>query len=189
MTGPTIRMQTVLESTINRDGERAVDDPVRKVAAAAVIHNPYAREWREDLSLLTEWGADLGGRLAETTVDRLGGADQVESYGKGAIVGTDGELEHVAAMLHPKLGTPLREVVGGGDAIIPSAKKHGGPGTVLDVPTHYKDEAYVRTHYDAMPVRIEDVPAADELELIVVVTDGGRPHPRIGGLQIDDLGD
>jgi hypothetical protein len=189
MTDPTIRTQTVIESKTERDGERALDDPVTKVAAAAVIDNPYAREWQEDLSLLTEWGADLGGQLAETAVDRLGGPDWVESYGKGGIVGTDGELEHVAAMLHPELGTPLREAVGGGDAIIPSAKKHGGPGTVLDVPTHYKDEAYVRTHYDAMPVRIEDAPAADELVLIVVVTDGGRPHPRIGGLQVDDLED
>ncbi|WP_211694314.1 amino acid synthesis family protein [Natronomonas salina] len=141
------------------------------------------------MSLLTKWGADLGERLTESAVDRLGGAKIVESYGKGGIVGSDGELEHVAAMLHPELGAPLREVVGGGDAIIPSAKKRGGPGAVLDVPTHYKDEAYVRTHYDAMPVRIEDAPAADELVLIIVVTDGGRPHPRIGGLQKNGLED
>jgi len=159
------------------------------VAAVAVLENPYAGEWAEDLSLLTEWGADLGGTLTEAAVDRLDGPAAVESYGKGGIAGSDGELEHVAAMLHPELGTPLREAVGGGDAIIPSAKKHGGPGTTLDVPTHYKDEAYVRSHYDAMEVRVPDAPAADELLLAVVVTDGGRPHPRIGGLGKDEVED
>lgn len=189
MTDPTIRTRAVLESTTHRDGERALDDPLTKVAAVAVIDNPVAGEWADDLSLLTEWGADLGGRLTETAVDRLGGPDAVESYGKGGIVGSDGELEHVAAMLHPELGTPLREAVGGGDAIIPSAKKHGAPGTTLDVPTHYKDEAYVRSHYDAMEVRVPDAPAADELVLAVVLTDGGRPHPRIGGLGKDELED
>ena len=101
-----------------------------------------------------------------------------ESYGKAAIVGADGELEHAAAILHPKLGTPLREAVGGGKAIIPSAKKMGGPGTEIDVPLHYKDAAFVRSHFDAMSVRVPDAPRSDEIVVAIVVTDSGRPHRK-----------
>jgi hypothetical protein len=178
----TLRKRVVRTETTLRDGERALDDPVTKVAATAVFDNPYADVWQSDLSLLTDWGAELGETLTRAAVDALGGPDRVESYGKGGVVGAGGELEHLAAMLHPELGAPMREAVGGGDAIIPSAKKRGGQGTALDVPTHFKDEAYVRSHYDAMEVRVHDAPRADELLLAVVVTDGGRFHPRIGGL-------
>ena len=99
----------------------------------------------------------------------------------------EGELEHAAALLHPRLGAPLREAVGGGAAIIPSAKKRGAPGTAIDVPLHHKDEMFVRSHFDAMTFRIDDAPAPDEIVVIVAVTDGGRPHARVGGLQLDDL--
>jgi hypothetical protein len=109
-----------------------------------------------------------------------------ESYGKAAIVGTDGELEHAAAILHPKLGTPMRKAVGGGKAIIPSSKKIGGPGTEIDVPLHYKDAAFVRSHFDAMAVRVPDAPRPDEIVVVIVVTDSGRPHARIGGLKKDE---
>ena len=111
---------------------------------------------------------------------------RAESYGKAAIVGVDGELEHAAAILHPKLGTPMREAVGGGKAIIPSAKKMGGPGTEIDVPLHYKDAAFVRTHFDAMAVRVPDAPRSDEIVVAIVVTDSGRPNPRIGGLKKEE---
>jgi hypothetical protein len=117
-------------------------------------------------------------------VAALGGA--VHSYGKAAIVGVDGEYEHAAAILHPTLGTPFRAVVSGGKAIIPSAKKLGGPGTTIDVPLHYKDAAFVRTHFDAMEVRLNDAPRAGEILVALVVTDGGRPHARVGGLTVAD---
>jgi len=108
----------------------------------------------------------------------------VHSYGKAAIVGEHGEYEHAAAILHPTLGTPFRAAVGGGKAIIPSAKKLGGPGTTIDVPLHFKDAAFVRTHFDAMEVRLGDAPRADEILVVLAVTDGGRPHARVGGLTV-----
>ncbi len=126
---------------------------------------------------------ELSATLSAIAVAQLDGKP-VHSYGKGGIVGTEGELEHVAAMLHPEFGAPLREATGGGKAIIPSAKKRGGPGVTLDVPLHYKDAAFVRTHFDAVELRIVDAPADDELVIAVAVTDGGRPLPRVGGLQV-----
>jgi hypothetical protein len=102
-------------------------------------------------------------------------------------VGEAGEYEHAAALLHPKLGAPLRAAVAGGKAIIPSAKKLGGPGTCIDVPLHFKDAAFVRTHYDAMEVRLHDAPRSNEIVLAIVVTDGGRLHPRVGGLTRDEV--
>lgn len=176
------KIVTVVEET-HRDGAKEVEQPTRKAAAIAVIKNPFAGEYVEDLSELMEVGEQLGAILAERAVKALGIAKaDVHSYGKGAIVGEQGELEHAAAILHPRLGKTFREQVGGGKAIIPSAKKLGGLGTPLDVPVHYKDAAFVRTHYDAMEVRLADAPRADEILVALVLTDSGRPHPRIGGL-------
>ncbi|MBP2637104.1 MAG: Amino acid synthesis [Firmicutes bacterium] len=184
----TIRKVVTVVEEICRDGQKAVAKPYKKCAAIAVIKNPFAGNYVEDLSVLTDIGEYLGGVLAEKAVAAMGIAkEQAESYGKGAIIGMGGELEHGAAILHPKLGKPMREAVGGGKAIIPSAKKLGGPGISLDVPLHYKDAAFVRTHYDAMEVRLPDAPAADEIVVAVVVTSGGRPHPRIGGLQVQEI--
>ena len=140
----------------------------------------------QDLSQLTEYGEYLGGYLTELAVKALGEVP-IHSYGKGAIIGLNGELEHGGAILHPKLGKPMREAIGGGKAIIPSAKKVGIAGTGIDVPLHYKDAAFVRTHYDAMEVRIPDAPKENEIVIALVFTDGGRPHPRIGGLQVDEI--
>ncbi len=111
---------------------------------------------------------------------------EAQNYGKAAIVGGNGELEHAAAVLHPKLGKPFRAGLGGGKSIIPSAKKMGYPGAAIDVPLHYKDAAYVRTHFDAMEVSIPDAPRDNELVLILSVTNCGRPHPRVGGLTIEE---
>lgn len=181
------KIVTVVEETY-KDGEKTVAKPTRKAVSMAVIKNPYAGRYVEDLTELMEIGEQLGLMLAERAVKALGIAkEDVESYGKGAIVGEKGELEHAAAILHPRLGKSFREQVGGGKAIIPSAKKLGGMGTGLDVPVHYKDAAFVRTHYDAMEVRIADAPGADELVVALVVTDAGRPHPRIGGLQKSEV--
>ena len=141
---------------------KAVDPPARRAAAAAVIKNPFAGRYEADLDELITVGEELGGILGKMAVEALGiSPDQAESYGKGAIVGPRGELEHAAAILHPKLGAPLRDAVGGGKAIIPSAKKIGGPGTEIDVPVHYKDAAFVRSHFDAMPVLVQDAPRGD----------------------------
>src|SRR5262245_2074829 len=177
------KMHTVIEE-IHEDGGRALARPLRKVAAVAVIESPFAARFVEDLAALVKTGEELGDLLGRRAVAALGGP--VHSYGKAAVVGERGEYEHAAAILHPTLGAPFRAAVGGGKAIIPSAKKLGGPGTAIDVPLHYKDAAFVRTHFDAMEVRLVDAPRADEILVALVVTDGGRPHPRVGGLTVDE---
>jgi hypothetical protein len=177
---------TIVEETAMEGGKK-VDPPTRKAAAVAVIKNPFAGKYVEKLDPLIDMGEELGRILGKRAVEALGiQPKNAESYGKAAIVGVDGELEHAAAILHPKLGTPLRDAVGGGKAIIPSAKKLGGPGTEIDVPIHYKDAAFVRSHFDAMAVRVPDAPRSDEIVVAIVVTDSGRPHPRIGGLKKDE---
>jgi hypothetical protein len=125
----------------------------------------------------------LGALLTERAVAALGiRGEAAESYGKAAIVGERGELEHAAAILHPRMGKPVRAALNKGAALIPSAKKMGGPGTSIDVPLGHKDAAFVRSHFDAMELRLADAPRADEILVAIVVTDAGRPLPRIGGL-------
>lgn len=175
----------VVETTFS-EGGRDLGRPLKRVAAAAVLRNPFAGSYVEDLGALVEMGAQLGKLLGEQAVAALEG-DAPESYGKAAVVGTDGELEHAAALLHPRLGDPLRQAVGGGKALIPSAKKCGGPGTAIDIPLHYKDALKVRSHFDAMEFRIPDAPRADEIVVAVAVTNGGRPHARVGGLRREDV--
>jgi len=181
-----IRKIVTFVEEIRLEARRPIDPPVRRVAAAAVLRNPFAGRFVEDLGELIEASVPLSATLSQIAVAALNGKP-VHSYGKGGIVGTDGELEHVAAMLHPEFGAPLREATGGGKAIIPSAKKRAGPGAILDVPLHYKDAAFVRSHFDAIEIRIVDAPAADELVIAVAVTDGGRPLPRVGGLQVSEI--
>jgi hypothetical protein len=167
---------------------RPVDPPTRRAAAVAVIENPFAGRYVEDLGDLVQIGEELGRLLTERAVAALGiPGDQAESYGKAAAVGEDGELEHAAALLHPKLGTPVRQVLGKGAALIPSSKKRGGPGVVLDIPLGHKDAAFVRSHFDGMEVRIADAPRAREIMVAVAVTDSGRPLPRVGGLTKDQI--
>ncbi len=163
--------------------DRPVDPPTRRAAAAAVIANPFAGVYHDDLSLLMDMGEELGALLTQKAVAALGieGA-AVESYGKAAAVGENGELEHAAALLHPKLGAPVRKALGKGAALIPSSKKRGGPGVTLDIPLGHKDAAFVRSHFDGMEIRIVDAPRANEIVVAVAVTDSGRPLPRVGGL-------
>ncbi|MFY7781760.1 MAG: amino acid synthesis family protein [Tagaea sp.] len=162
---------------------RAVAPPARRAAAVAVIANPFAGRYVEDLEELMAIGEELGDLLGRKAVEALGiTPGKAESYGKAAIVGEDGELEHAAAILHPRLGKPLRAAVEKGAALVPSSKKRAGPGAPIDVPLGHKDAAYVRSHFDAMEVRVADAPRADEILVAVVVTDSGRPLPRIGGL-------
>lgn len=179
----TIRKIVTVVEDIHSEGKKPLDAPIKRCAVMAVVKNPFAGTYQEDLTVLMDAGEELGGMLTEIGVKALGvPGQQVESYGKGAIIGTDGELENGAAILHPKMGKLFREALGGGKAIIPSSKKMGCPGTALDVPLHFKDACFVRSHYDAMECRIPDAPLADEIVVIVAITTGGRPHSRIGGL-------
>jgi hypothetical protein len=165
---------------------KPVNPPTRRAAAVAVIKNPFAGKYQENLEELINVGEELGGMLGKIALEALGiPPEKAESYGKAVIVGSRGELEHAAAIMHPKLGGPFRDALGGGKAIIPSAKKMGVPGTEIDVPVHYKDAAFVRTHFDAMPVRVQDAPRGDEIVVALVVTASGRPLPRVGGLVKD----
>jgi hypothetical protein len=181
------KIVTVVEETLV-EGGKAVAPPTRRAAAVAVIDNPHAGAFVEDLSALIEIGQELGGLLAARAVAALGiPGEKVESYGKAAAVGEDGELEHAAAILHPKLGAPVRKALGKGAALIPSSKKRGGPGVALDIPLGHKDAAFVRSHFDGMEVRIADAPRANEIVVAVAVTDSGRPHARVGGLQKSEI--
>ncbi len=181
------KLVTVVEETAREMG-KAIDPPTRKAVAVAVIENPFAGRYAEDLEELMQVGAELGGLLGERAVAALGVEPAaIESYGKAAIVGEAGEWEHAAAILHPRLGKPLRDAVEHGAALVPSAKKMGGIGTPLDVPLGHKDAAYVRSHFDAIEVRIADAPRANEIVVAVAVTDSGRPLPRVGGLTTDEI--
>ena len=171
-----------VEETHFEAGHR-ITPATRKAVAVAVIANPFAGRYVEDLTVLMDIGEELGGLLGTRCVAALGIApDQAQSYGKAAMVGENGELEHAAAILHPKLGASLRKAVQKGAALVPSSKKMGGPGQVLDVPLGHKDAAYVRSHFDAIEVRLPDAPRADEIMVAVAVTDSGRPLARVGGL-------
>ena len=152
-----IRKIVTIVEDVRTEAGRPVDPPIRRVVTAAVFVNPFAGRYVDDLAPLIADSVELSGMLSAIAVGYLEGRP-VHSYGKGGIVGTDGELEHVAAMLHPEFGAPLREACGGGKAIIPSAKKRGGPGVTLDIPLHFKDAAFVRSHFDAVELRIVDAP-------------------------------
>lgn len=167
---------------------KTIDPPTRKALAMAVIENPYAGRYAESLDELIAIGEELGGLLGKRCVEALGIApEKAESYGKAAIVGEGGELEHAAAILHPKLGAPLRQAVSKGAALVPSSKKLGGVGTAVDVPLGHKDAAFVRSHFDGMEARVADAPRSNEIVVAVVVTDSGRPLARIGGLQAHEI--
>ena len=182
-----IRKIAVNVEETHREIGKEISPATRKAVAVAVIENPYAGVYQEDLSELMEMGAELGGLLGDKCVAALGiSPSEAESYGKSVMVGENGELEHAAAILHPKLGAPLRKAVEKGAALVASSKKMGSPGQVLDVPLGHKDAAYVRSHFDGIEVRLNDAPRANELMVAVAVTDSGRPLPRVGGLTHED---
>lgn len=181
-----IRKIAVFIEETRIEAGREISPPTRKAVAVAVIENPFAGRYVDDLTELMDTGAELGALLGERCVQALGiTPQQAESYGKSAMVGENGELEHAAAILHPKLGAPLRKAVEKGAALVPSSKKMGSPGQVLDVPLGHKDAAYVRSHFDGIEVRLNDAPRANEIMVAVAVTDSGRPLPRVGGLTHD----
>ena len=183
-----VRKIVLVMDEVHREMGRVIAPPTRRAAAVAVIANPFAGTYVEDLTDLMDIGAEMGDLLGRRAVAALGVEPaQAQSYGKAAMVGEDGELEHAAALLHPKLGAPLRAAVGKGAALVPSSKKRGGPGQPLDIPLGHKDAAYVRSHFDGMEVRVNDAPRANEILIAVAVTDSGRPLPRVGGLTVDEI--
>ncbi|CAN7164241.1 amino acid synthesis family protein [Variovorax paradoxus] len=183
-----IRKLVIQVDETRKEMGRDISPPTRRAVAIAVIENPYAGRFSENLDELIAIGEELGALLGQKAVKALGiEPGQAQSYGKAAIVGENGELEHAAAILHPKLGAPLRVAVEKGAALVPSAKKRGTLGTAIDVPLGHKDAAFVRSHFDAVEARVSDAPRANEIVVAVAVTDSGRPLPRIGGLQASEI--
>jgi amino acid synthesis protein len=180
----TIRKTVLIKETIETDGHGKACDPITRVAAIAVVKNPFAGQFAEDLSPLFDLGGQLGERLTNDAVELLAGPPI--SYGKAAIVGISGDMEHGGAMIHPKLGKPMRAAVGGGKALIPSNVKVASTGTPIDLPLGHKDEAWSFDHFDTMTVMVADAPRADEIVMLVAVSDGTRPNPRVGKGPITD---
>ncbi len=181
-----LRRQTLVVEEIVHEGGPAPDRPLRRAAALATIGNPFAGRYEPDIAGAMEALEPLGRRMADELVAVLGGADRVEGYGKAAIVGEDGELEH-GALWHVPGGYAMRDALGEALAIVPSTKKVGTVGTRLDVPITHRDASYVRSHFDAMEVAVADGPAPDELVVVLVMTDGPRIHARVGGLRADQI--
>ena len=176
------KIVTVVEEIRNEMGV-PVNPPGKRVAALAVVKNPFAGRFVQDLMPLIDYGYELGGLLGKIAVAALGGT-RPASYGKAVVVGERGDLEHAAAIMHPKLGKPLRDAVGGGAAIIPSAAKRGPAGTPIDCPIGNKDDVWSFPHFDTMTVSVPDAPAADELLVCIAVADSGRPHNRVGSQRL-----
>jgi hypothetical protein len=178
---PIRKIWLVIEETRTAAGRGDPGGPLRKVAACAVVANPFAgRGYVEDLAPLVAASRALGSELGRLAREALGGP--VESYGKAAIAGTAGEQEHANACLTSAFGDAFREAIGGGRAWITSTSKVGPPGAAIDVPLAFKDELWVRSHYDAIEVRVPDAPLADEIVVIAAVANRGRLNARLGGL-------
>lgn len=173
-----LRKIVVVAETVLGDAKGGTCAPIGRVAAAGVIRNPLAGARVEDMERLFELGRALGERLTEAALARLPGP--AVAYGKAALVGLDGEMEHGAAMIHPRLGAPMRAAIGGGAALIPSNCKAAVMGAAMDVPLGHKDDAWSRDHFDTMTVALADAPLPHEIVLIVAFADGGRPLPRAG---------
>ena len=175
-----IRKVVLQLEEIRRELDQRVEPPARKVVTAAVIRNPFAGRFVEDLSPLYELGAEVAELLAARGVNALASPPaDVEAYGKGAIVGVDGEIEHAAAILHPRFGGPVRAAVERGDDIIPSTKKTGAPGSTLVMPITNKNDIWSFDHMDAAEIAIADAPRADEIVVCLALAVGGRPLHRV----------
>jgi len=180
MSGLEIRKLMTFVEEVRTEGGRSDGDPLVKAAVAVVIENPYAgKAWSEDLSELTEPSAELGTLIGERCLAALG--SPVDSHGKSVLVGTAGEQEHGNAVKTTTFGNPFREAFGGGAAWLPSTTKRCAPGASVDVPLCYKDEIWVRSHYDTITIAIADAPAPDEIVLIGAVASRGRLNARLGG--------
>lgn len=182
-----IRKQVILSEEVFHEGGPVASEPLRRVAMISVIENPFAGRYEADITGFMKTLEPLGLAMARRMIEVLGGDPSVvEGYGKGAIVGAAGELEH-GALWHVPGGYAMRETLGDAKAIVPSTKKVGGVGTRLDVPITHVNASYVRSHFDAMEVGLSDAPRANELALILVMTTGSRIHARVGGLDKKDI--
>jgi hypothetical protein len=170
---------------VEHDGGPRAREPLIKAACAVVIRNPFAGRHVPDISELTAPSAMLGKEMGRRAMALLGGR-AAESYGKGGIAGTAGEQEHIVACITTVFGNALRDAIGGGEAWISSVSKTGAAGTLIDIPLAYKDELYVRSHYDAITIAAPDGPRPDELLICVGVATGGRPHQRVGGMTVSE---
>ncbi|NKB78038.1 MAG: amino acid synthesis family protein [Gammaproteobacteria bacterium] len=176
---PEIRKIVIQLEEIHQEMAQAVDKPTSKVTVAAVIKNPFSGKYVEDLNELKELGKHISSQLTERGVKALDiDPGDVESYGKGAIIGVDGEIEHAAALLHPRFGAPMRAAVVEGKDIIPSTKKIGGPGAVIVMPLTHKNSIWEFDHMDAAEITIPDAPKPDEIVVAIVLGVGGRPLAR-----------
>ncbi len=177
---------TIVEEVFHEGGPPAAK-PLKRGAALTVIRNPFAGRYVEDIAPFMKDLEPLGLAMAKDLVAALGGDPKaIEGYGKGAIVGAAGEVEH-GALWHAPGGYAMREILGGAKAIVPSTKKVGGPGTRLDVPVTHIDASYVRSHFDAFEVGVADATRADEILLALVMTTGPRVHARVGGLKASEI--
>ena len=182
-----LRKRALIIEEIFHEGGPVASVPLKRGAAMAVIKNPFAGRYVEEIQHFMKDLEPLGLEMAKHLLAALGGDPKaIQGYGKGAIIGSAGELEH-GALWHAPGGYAMREVLGGAKAIVPSTKKVGGPGTRLDVPVTHIDASYVRSHFDAMEIGIADAPKADELLLVLVMTTGARIHNRAGGLAAADI--
>jgi len=174
------------EEILHEGGPRP-EQPRRRAAAAAVVRNPYAGRHEADIMPMMEALKPLGLEMSRRLIEALGGDPKsIEAYGKGAIVGEAGELEH-GALWHVPGGYAMRELLGGAKAIVPSAKKVAGMGAAIDIPIHHINAAYVRSHFDAMEVRVPDAPRAHEIVFVLAMTTGPRVHARAGGLKVSEI--
>jgi hypothetical protein len=172
-----LRRTVIVKDITNADGSVLAVAPITRIAACAVVVNPLAAVATDDLSILVPFGAELGDYLVREAVKAL--ERPVVSYGKGAIVGTAGELEHAAAIIHPKMGKPMRDAIGGGQAIIPSNVKVAAAGAAIDIPLGHKDDVWSFDEIDTMTILVPGAPRPDEIVVIAVLADGGRPRPRV----------
>jgi hypothetical protein len=172
---------------IRHDGGPPLNRPRLKAWVAAVIRNPFAGRFEPEIAGMMDELKPLGLECSKRLVAALGGdASIVEAYGKGSLVGAAGELEH-GALWHVPGGYAMRELLGKALAIVPSTTKVGGMGAPIDIPIHHKDAAYVRSHFDSVTAIVPDAPRADEIVFVLAMTTGGRPHARVGGLQVSEI--
>jgi len=181
-----VRKMVVSTEEIWSDGGPRLARPLLRGSLAAVIRNPYAGRYVEDIQPMMEALKPLGREMARRLVEALGGADKIQSYGKGALIGMAGESEH-GALWHVPGGYAMRDLLEGSHAIVPSTTKIGPAGTPIDIPIHHRVAAYVRSHFDTMQVCVADAPRPDEMMLVIAMATGGRPHARVGGLRVDEI--
>ena len=186
--GPEVdvrKLVLAVEDVWHDNGPRLAQ-PLRRGSLAAVLRNPYAGRYVADIQPMMEALKPLGRDMAARLIEALGGGGAIQGYGKGALIGLDGELEH-GALWHVPGGYGMRDLLEGSHAIVPSTTKIGAAGATIDIPIHHRVAAYVRSHFDSLEVRVADGPRADEMLLALAMTTGPRPHARVGGLRVDEI--